>query len=701
MDAHSFLVALTVVLGVAAVTTVVFQRLHQPVVLGYILAGFIVGPNVPVPLVADREIVQTLSELGVILLMFSLGLEFSLGKLFKLGPTAGLTALLQSSLMVWLGFISGQLFGWSTVESLFCGAIIAISSTTIIAKAFDEQKIRGPLRELVVGVLIVEDLIAILLMAVLTAVASGTGLSAGDMAMTVGKLALFLVLLIAIGLLLVPRVMRAIVRLGRPETTLVASVGFCFGVSLLAHELGYSVALGAFIAGSLIAESGEGPTIEHLVTPVRDIFAAIFFVSVGVLIDPSLIARHWPVILILTLVVIGGKVVGVSVGAFLTGNSVRTSVKAGMSLAQIGEFSFIIAGLGLSLNATGDFLYPVAVAVSAITTLTTPWLIRASGPVAAFVDRKMPRPIQTFLALYGSWVEQYRSGAQNPNTRGSALRRLIRLLALDVALLAALAIATSLALSPFSRFVAQRLGVGAMLARPALVFVALVLALPLITGMVRVARQLGLAISEVALPAAPEGTLDLAATPRRALVVTLQLATLLLTGLPFLAVTQPFLGGVYGPVLFGVLLLALGLAFWRGATELQGHVRAGSQAIIEALIAQARPNNPLPAESAHDAGTAAQAELFLRTSLPGMGRPTPVQLDATSPSIGKSLAELNLRGVTGATVLAITRGDAGVLIPSATEVLRAGDTLALAGTHEAIDDAKHFLAGAQVSERSH
>jgi CPA2 family monovalent cation:H+ antiporter-2 len=700
MDAHSFLVALTVVLGVAALTTVVFQRLHQPVVLGYILAGFIVGPNVPVPLVADREIVQTLSELGVILLMFSLGLEFSLGKLFKLGPTAGLTALLQSSLMVWLGFVTGRLFGWSTVESLFCGAIIAISSTTIIAKAFDEQKIRGPLRELVVGVLIVEDLIAILLMAVLTAVASGTGLSAADMAMTVGKLVLFLVALIAIGLLLVPRVVRAIVRLGRPETTLVASIGFCFGVSLLAHELGYSVALGAFIAGSLIAESGEGPTIEHLVTPVRDIFAAIFFVSVGVLIDPSLIARHWPVIVVLTLVVVVGKVVGVSIGAFLTGNSVRTSVKAGMSLAQIGEFSFIIAGLGLSLNATGDFLYPIAVAVSAITTLTTPWLIRASGPVATFVDRKMPRPIQTFLALYGSWVEQYRSGAQGTSTRGSALRRLIRLLALDVTLLAALAIGTSVALSPFTRFVGKRLGIGETIAKAALILLAVALAVPLVTGMVRVARQLGLAISEVALPAAPEGTLDLAATPRRALVVTLQLATLLLTGLPFLAVTQPFLGGVYGPALFAVLLLALGLAFWRGATELQGHVRAGSQAIIEALIAQARPSTLQPALTAHDAGSAAQAELFLRTSLPGMGQPTPVQLDASSPSIGKSLAELNLRGVTGATVLAITRGDAGVLVPTAKEVLRAGDTLALAGTHEAIDDAKQFLASGLVTERA-
>ena len=178
MEAHAFLVALTIVLGVAAVTTVVFQRLHQPVVLGYILAGFIVGPNVPVPLLADREVVQTLSELGVILLMFSLGLEFSLGRLLKLGPTVSLTALLQSSLMVWAGFVCGELLGWTTLESLFAGAIIAISSTTIIAKAFDEQGVRGSLRELVVGVLIVEDLIAILLMATLTAIASGAGLIA-------------------------------------------------------------------------------------------------------------------------------------------------------------------------------------------------------------------------------------------------------------------------------------------------------------------------------------------------------------------------------------------------------------------------------------------------------------------------------------------------------------------------------------------
>src|SRR6266550_2251939 len=400
-DAHAFLTSLTVVLAVAAVTTVVFQRLRQPVVLGYIIAGLIVGPHVPIPLVADPNVVQTLSELGVILLMFSLGLEFSLRKLMAVGPTAGLTALLQSSLMVWLGFTIGRLFGWTTLESLFAGAVIAISSTTIIAKAFEEQGIRGKLRELVVGVLIVEDLIAVLLMAVLTAIASGSGLAAGPLAATIGRLAAFLVGLVGIGLLLVPRAIRAISRLHRRETTLVASIGICFTIALLAQAFGYSVALGAFLAGSLVAESGEEKQIERLVEPVRDIFGAVFFVSVGMLIDPALVARHWPAVVVLTAAVVIGKVVGVSLGAFLTGSGMRTSVQAGLSLAQIGEFSFIIAGLGLALHATREFLYPVAVAVSALTTLLTPWMIRASEPIAAWVDRKLPRPLQTFAALYG------------------------------------------------------------------------------------------------------------------------------------------------------------------------------------------------------------------------------------------------------------------------------------------------------------
>jgi len=688
MNAHGFLVALTVVLGVAAVTTVLFQRLRQPVVLGYILAGFIIGPNVPVPLVADRQVIETLSELGVILLMFSLGLEFSLGKLVRLGPSAGLTALFQSSLMVWLGFVTGQLLGWTTIESLFAGAVIAISSTTIIAKAFAEQGIGGPLRELVVGILIIEDLIAILLMATLTAIASGAGLSAAEMAWTTGKLGLFLIALIGIGLLLVPRAVRAINRLGRPETTLVASIGFCFAVSLLAHELGYSVALGAFIAGSLIAESGEQHSIEQLVAPVRDLFAAIFFVSVGVLIDPALIARHWLAIALLTAVVIVGKVVGVVLGAFLTGNRVRTSVQAGMSLAQIGEFSFIIAGLGLSLKATRDFLYPVAVAVSALTTLTTPWLIRASGPVANWIDRKMPRPLQTFVSLYGGWLEQLWSRRREP-TRASELRRLLRLLLLDAGLLALTSIGASLALQPVAAELERRLGIDRGVARTAIVALALVIVLPLVAGMVRVARRLGLSIAEAALPAGPEGQADPASASRKLLVITLQLGIVLLTGLPLLALTQPFLGGVFAPLLLLLLLGGLGVGFWRGASDLHGRVRAGAQTILELIVEQARTGGA-SAEGAEPAGP---------VLLPGLGVPTLVQLPAASSAVGRSLAELNLRGVTGATVLAITRREHGVLIPAAKDALRAGDVLALAGSTEAIAAARQVLRGEATPPR--
>jgi CPA2 family monovalent cation:H+ antiporter-2 len=680
--AHEFLKALTLVLCTAAVTTVLFQRLRQPVVLGYIIAGLIVGPYVAIPLFADPGIVQTLSELGVILLMFSLGLEFSLRKLFAVGPTAGLTALIQCSIMVWLGYLAGQAFGWTSRESLFAGAIIAISSTTIIAKAFDEQGIRGKLRELVVGVLIVEDLIAVLLMATLTAISTGSGLSAGDLALTTGRLVAFLVGLVVVGLLIVPRAVRAVIRLNRPETTLVASVGICFAVALLALSFGYSVALGAFIAGSLVAESGEEKVVEHLVLPVKDMFAAIFFVSVGMLIDPALIVRYWLAITVLSVVVIVGKVLSVSAGAFLTGNGTRTSVQAGMSLAQIGEFSFIIAGLGLSLKATGEFLYPIAVAVSAITTLTTPLLIRAAGPVASFVDRKLPRPLQTFVALYGSWLERLRA-APPRHTFAASVRRLVGLLFLDMALLVALVIGTSLSAGKLALAVEEKTGLSRALAERLVIVGAVVLSIPFLVGVVHVARRLAVTLAEVALPHRAEGKVDLAAAPRRALLVTLQAVIVLMVGAPVIAITQPFLTGFTGPLIVLLLLGVLGVAFWRSATNLQGHARAGAQVIVEALAAQSRVKEP---------GAETPALDHVQVLLPGLGEPTPVRLEAGSPAVGQTLAQLNLRGLTGATVLAIHRGEQGVSFPTAREVLQAGDVVALAGTHEAVEAARSLLA---------
>ncbi len=689
MNAHDFLKALTIVMCTAGITTVLFQYLRQPVVLGYILAGLLVGPHVPVPLVADRAVVQTLSELGVILLMFSLGLEFSLRKLLEVGAAAMLTAVIECSLMMWLGYVAGRAFGWTPREAVFTGAIVAIASTTIIAKAFEEQRIAGRLRDLVVGVLVVEDLIAVLLMATLTALASGESLSAATIAKSSGRLGAFLIVLLTVGLLAVPRTIRAIVRLNRAETTLVASIGICFACALAALELGYSVALGAFIAGSLVAESGEESVVEHLVLPLRDVFAAIFFVSVGMMIEPAVLLRHWVAVLTLTAVVIVGKVANVTVGAFLTGNGTRTSVQAGMSLAQIGEFSFIIASLGTQLGAVGDFLYPIAVSVSALTTLTTPGLIRASGPAALWIDRKLPRPLQTFAALYASWVEQLRSGGRS-NVANAALRRLIKLLLVDSTGLGLLVVATSATIETDAAFLAHHLGIGDSVGYVLVLVGAGLLATPFAVGLFRIVARLGHELAEQSLPPSEPGRLDLAAAPRRALVVTIQLAMLLIVGAPMLAITQPFLPGFEGAALMVAILLALALGFWRSATNLQGHVRAGAQVIVEALVAQARAGARPAAEHALDR---------VKDLVPGLGALSTVELTATSAAVGETLATLDLRGRTGATVLAITRGEAGITLPTAHERLAIGDVLAIAGTHEAVDAAIALIGGARDSTR--
>ncbi len=675
---------LALILCVAGITSVLFQRIRQPVVLGYLLTGLIVGPHLPIPLFADEEVAHTLSELGVILLMFSLGLEFSLRKLVKVGPTAGLVAIIQCSLMIWLGYLTARLFGWTPFEGAFTGALIAISSTTIIVKAFSESGITGRLTEIVFGILIVEDLIAILLLAVLTAAASGVGLSAEALGSTLGRLGGFLLGLLVVGLLVVPRLMRLIIRLGRNETTVVASVGICFAFALLAQRFGYSVALGAFLGGALVAESGEGKTIEHLVEPVRDVFAAVFFVSVGMLIDPVLVARNWPAVLLLTVVVILGKVISVSVATFIAGSGVRLSVRAGMSMAQIGEFSFIIAGVGMTLGVTRSFLYPVAVAVSAITTLVTPWLIRLSGPVASYVDRRMPPALQTFATLYGSWVQQLRSAA--PQRPASAkIRRLILFLLLDVGFVAAIAIGSSLSLPRLVQWGVELVKLAPSATRVLAVIGTGVLLAPFVLGAVRLARALGLALASEALPPPVQG-MDTAAASRRALLVTIQIGILLVVGVPLLAVTQPFISSLPAFAILGAIGLLLAFALWRSATNLQGHVRAGAQVILEALATQTRE----PVAAALDAEA-------IKRLIPGLGEATAVVIEPGSACVGRTLRQIDLRGLTGATVIAVERSPNEVLLPTGDETLHAGDVVVLAGAHEAVEEAKRLIAPAAVA----
>jgi monovalent cation:H+ antiporter-2, CPA2 family len=672
------------------VTTVVFQRLRQPVVFGYLFAGMIVGPHVPIPIVADVETVQTLSEMGVILLLFSLGLEFSLRKLIRVGPRAAVVAVVQAAVMIWLGYSLGRGFGWTKIESFYAGAIIAISSTTIIAKAFQEQRVTGKFTELVLGVLIIEDLIAIFLLAVLTTLSSGSAVSPASLALTGMRLAIFLLGLIGIGLLLIPRTVRMIVRMNRPETTLIASMGICFAAAILAYSFGYSVALGAFIAGSLVAESGEEKTVEHLVEPVRDVFAAIFFVAVGMLIDPALVARYWIPVVVFTIAVILGQVVIVTLSAFLTGFSARTSLQSGMSLAQIGEFSFIIAGVGIATGATRDFLYPIAVAVSAITTLTTPWLIRAGGPVAAYVDSKLPAPIQTFVTLYESWIERMRESRAARVQRPRA-RRLVGLLVLDVVAIALLTIAGALETERLAVLLAGGMGMSTKAARVVVLIAIAAIAVPLLIGFLRTARQLGLLLAHEALPAAQKGV-DFAAAPRRALVVTLQLALVIASVAFVAAVTQPFLPRLGSGLVLGLTALiaiaVLGITFWRTAMDLHGHARAGAEMIVSVLAQQMAAEQKGARTSRNTPSLEAVTQV-----LPGLGDPISMRIEPTSPLDNRTLAEVNLRGLTGATVLAIVRGDQRILMPSAHERLRGGDVLAVVGSHEAVENARAIILG--------
>lgn len=688
---HVFLTNLALVLCVAAVTTVVFQRLRQPVILGYVMAGLVVGPHFPTPLFADRAIIETLSELGVILVMFSLGLEFSLRKLFRRGLGIAAVAALEVSVMMWLGFLTGRLFGWAPSEALLTAAAVSISSTTIIAKTFEEQKVDSRIKEVVFGVLIFEDLIAILMLATLPTVVSGQHRSVDDtvgtLALTTGKLVAFLIVLLIVGMLVVPRLMRFIVRLGRAETTLVASVGLCFAMALLVQSFGYSVALGAFLAGSLVAESGAGHRVERLIVPLRDVFAAIFFVSVGMLIDPTLVKANWAAVVVLTLVVLGGKLVAVSLAAFFAGNGVRTSVQSGMSMAQIGEFSFILAGLGLSLGVARPFLFPVVVSVSVATTLLTPFFVRWSGPASARFYERLPPTLQTFLALYGTWFERLaQSSSTGPQTRARRLRRRVGFLLIDVFALGALAIGASLSLETLSAKLSPLTGGIVWLPRTLVITGAILLAVPFCIGVVRQSRNLGLDLADLALPRAANGKLDLAAAPRRAFVVALQLGVLLSVGAPLLAATQPFLPPFQGAAVLLILLAVLGVGFWKSATNLQGHVRAGAQVIVEVLASQG--------SEGRDTGAFPVVEdlRVVEESLPGLGAPQPLRIEAASAAVGKTLVELNLRGLTGATVLAITRQSGAIVSPTGQERLESGDVLAVTGTRPSLDAARALLA---------
>jgi CPA2 family monovalent cation:H+ antiporter-2 len=402
---------LGLILVTAAIAVLLFRKLKQPLVLGYLVAGFLASSQFDFfPTVKDMDSVKVWAEIGVIFLLFSLGLEFSFKKLMKVGGTASITAITQIVGMVIIGYFIGQLMDWGKMNSLFLGVILSISSTTIILKTFDElgvktQKFAGN----VIGALIVQDILAILMMVMLSTVAVSQQFSGGELMQSVLKLIFFLTIWFVAGIFFIPTLLKKAKHLLTDEMLLIVSLALCLLMVIFAANVGFSPALGAFIMGSIIAETTQAEHIEHLVKPVKDLFGAVFFVSVGMLINPEMLVKYAVPVGILTFAVILGQSFLSTIGALFSGQPLKQSIQTGMSLSQIGEFSFIIATLGMTLNVTSDFLYPIIVAVSAITTFTTPFMVKFSTPFSIYLEKKLPRRWVKRIERYSANTEAIKS----------------------------------------------------------------------------------------------------------------------------------------------------------------------------------------------------------------------------------------------------------------------------------------------------
>ncbi len=399
---------LALILIVAAFVVLIFRKIKQPLVLGYIIAGFLVSPNLNIfPSVIDGANIKTLAEIGVIFLLFSLGLEFSFKKLMNVGGSASITAFVEIIFITIVGYYTGRWLGWSVMDSMFLGGMLASSSTTIIIRAFDELGVKTKnFARTVFGVLVVEDIVVILLMVLLSTIAVTKEFEGTQILFTVAKLLFFLILWFLLGIFLVPTLLKKIKPLIDEEILLILSIGLCLGMVLIAVKVGFSAELGAFVMGSIIAETTVAEKVEHTLKSVKDLFAAVFFVSVGMMINyEDMIIYAWP-IFIVTMLTLFGKLFSSALGALISGQPLKQSIQVGMSMAQIGEFAFIVATLGLSLGVISDFLFPVAIGVSAITTFTTPYLIKLSEPFYNWLVKVVP-------PKYITRINQYSSNMQN------------------------------------------------------------------------------------------------------------------------------------------------------------------------------------------------------------------------------------------------------------------------------------------------
>ncbi|MBR1765929.1 MAG: cation:proton antiporter [Bacteroidales bacterium] len=643
---------LAIILVAAGVITVVFKWLKQPLVLGYILAGFFIGPYFPwFPAITDEENLHVWSDIGIVFLMFGLGLEFSIKKLKKVGGTGAITALTELAIMFLIGSSVGKILGFSSMECTFLGCMLSISSTSIIIKSFDDMKLKQQkFTSTVTAVLVVEDLVAVLLLVILSTVGVSKSFDGGALAGQMVKLTFFLVAWFVFGIYLIPTFLRWMRRYMTEETLLILAVGLCFGMVVLASRAGFSTALGAFVMGAILSETIEADVIHRIVTPLKNLFGAVFFVSVGMLIQPAVLVKHWLAILVIALTVIFFKSLSATIGVALSGRPLKTAVQSGFCFCQIGEFSFIIAALGLTIPGFNQDLYPIIVSVSILTTFVTPYMIKGALPFYGWLEPKIPSPVKRRLDQYSENANKDTGDKQGIRT--FVQKQLINIFIYSVILAAISLLSTSL-LRPLLDGIFADAGIPQIWSR--------------LTGLVATLLLMSPFLWAVAVKNVSKDRFrQIFETYRhsQAVVIPVMLlryfVALFFVGLvvgSYVNLAVGFLMVVAVMVLFVVL-------FSRKANGFYAQIEERFFSNFNSRQAQASFHIPKGMENEFS-----------------MER---LRMTAYSPLVGKSLAEGQLREHYGANIVTIERGDQIIDLPGKEAILMSGDLLTVIGTEEQV-----------------
>ncbi len=643
---------LAVILITAGVITVIFKWLKQPLVLGYILAGFFIGPYFPwFPAVTDTHSVHVWSDIGIVFLMFALGLEFSIKKLKKVGATGAITALTELAIMFLIGNSVGHLLGFKDMDCIFLGCMLSISSTAIIVKSFDDLKLKQQkFTSTVTAVLVVEDIIAVLLLVVLSTISVSRTFNGGALAMSMIKLAFFLVVWFVFGIYLIPTFLRWMRKYMTEETLLLVAVGLCFGMVVLAAKAGFSTALGAFVMGAILAETIEADVIHRLVTPLKNLFSAVFFVSVGMLIQPAVLGKHWLTVLIIAASIIVFKSTAATVGVLLSGKPLKTAVQSGFCFCQIGEFSFIIAGLGLSYGVINENLYPIIVSVSILTTFVTPYMIKGALPFYNWIEPKLPAKVKQRLEEYST-----HSGGDESSkaTMGRFLRKQLSGILLHGAILAAISLLSLGLLRPFLDRLFADFGIPQIWSRVLGLVGTLVIMSPFLWAV---------AVKNVNRKKIKE----MFDTYRysQAVVIPMLLLRYFIALFAVGSVIAAYVDIAVGFLMVLAVAVVAAVLFSRRADGFYGQIEEHFNKNFNSRQAQAAFHIPQGMENEFS-----------------MER---LRMTPSSPLAGKTLAEGQLRENYGANVVTIERGDTIIDLPEKNEIMMPYDVITVIGTEEQV-----------------